>query len=219
MSRTLSELGNRTGHSVRGFVPGSIGSLSEENFTLLGREYEVTHLAFETWAQHPVTADQNTFHYLVFQLGPSNRELFRYGAFALQVGNVQYPFSEALKPTVTVDGNRRDEFWWPVHLSQRPSGWGQRLVVRLLQAESKLSVADDYAHEGTDDSLDFVVTLVPASTKTVTVRYTTKDGTATAPQDYTPRFHTLTFAPGETIKTISVPIRDDDVETAGRLSR
>jgi chitinase len=50
-----------------------------------------------------------------------------------------------------------------------------------------------------------------ASSSTVTVDYTTADGTATAGSDYTTASGTLTFAPGETVKTISVPITDDAV--------
>lgn len=53
------------------------------------------------------------------------------------------------------------------------------------------------------------VTLSAASTSTVTVNYATVDGTAIAPSDYTAQTGTLTFAPGETSKTISITIRDD----------
>ncbi|WP_293995527.1 Calx-beta domain-containing protein [Sphaerotilus sp.] len=57
----------------------------------------------------------------------------------------------------------------------------------------------------------FTVTLSEPSKDTVTVRYTTSDGTATAGSDYTPTTGVLTFAPGETSKTISVPILPDTV--------
>ncbi len=43
----------------------------------------------------------------------------------------------------------------------------------------------------------------------MTVDYATADGTATAGSDYTAVSGTLTFAPGETAKTIAVPIADD----------
>lgn len=56
---------------------------------------------------------------------------------------------------------------------------------------------------------NFVVSLMSASTQTVTVNYTTQDGTATAPEDYTPISGTLTFLPGELVKTVIVPVRDD----------
>jgi hypothetical protein len=48
------------------------------------------------------------------------------------------------------------------------------------------------------------VRLSPASTKTVTVKYATRDGSLTAPNDYTAQNGTLTFAPGDTSKQISV---------------
>jgi Ca2+-binding RTX toxin-like protein len=57
----------------------------------------------------------------------------------------------------------------------------------------------------------FEVKLSEPSQDTVTVRYTTADGTATGGADYTPVEGVLTFAPGETSKTISVPILNDTV--------
>ena len=74
-----------------------------------------------------------------------------------------------------------------------------------------LSVADAQAEEGTDATLDFAVTLVPARTVAVTVAYATADGTATAGSDYTATSGTLTFAAGDTEKTIAVPVLNDDI--------
>jgi hypothetical protein len=50
-----------------------------------------------------------------------------------------------------------------------------------------------------------------ASASTVTVDYASSDGTATAGSDYTAVSGTLTFAPGQTVQTIVVPIADDAV--------
>ncbi len=72
-----------------------------------------------------------------------------------------------------------------------------------------LSVADASAEEGTDEALDFVVTLSRQSADTVFVNYATGDGTATAPADYTAMSGTLSFAAGETTQTVSVPIVND----------
>ncbi len=51
----------------------------------------------------------------------------------------------------------------------------------------------------------------------VTVDYATHDGTAAAAADYSAKSGTLTFAPGQTVKNIAVPIIDDaaaeDAET------
>ncbi len=64
--------------------------------------------------------------------------------------------------------------------------------------------------EGTA-SETFTVTLSAPSTETVTVNYETEDGTATvANDDYTESTGTLTFAPGETTKSIAVQIDTGD---------
>ena len=63
--------------------------------------------------------------------------------------------------------------------------------------------------EGVDDTADFGVGLSPASAITVTVDYTTENQTAFAPADFEATSGTLTFQPGETFKTVSVPIVDD----------
>jgi hypothetical protein len=57
--------------------------------------------------------------------------------------------------------------------------------------------------------LAFRVTLAPARTETVMVRYATADGTAQAGADYGAVSGVLTFAPGETAKTVAVPVLDD----------
>ena len=82
-----------------------------------------------------------------------------------------------------------------------------------------IRVADAEATEGDDTVIVFRVTLQSASTGTVTVNYATTDGTATAGEDYTATSGTLTFAPGETEKTVSVTIIDDTVEDSGETFR
>ncbi|MEO2092053.1 MAG: Calx-beta domain-containing protein [Gemmataceae bacterium] len=52
----------------------------------------------------------------------------------------------------------------------------------------------------------FTVTLNSPSSSAVTVNYATANGTTVAGTDYTATFGTLTFAPGETSKTVVVPI-------------
>jgi hypothetical protein len=53
------------------------------------------------------------------------------------------------------------------------------------------------------------VDLSGPSPQTVTVDYTTGDGTAKQPGDYTQTSGTLTFAPGQTSKQINVPVQGD----------
>ncbi len=55
-------------------------------------------------------------------------------------------------------------------------------------------------------TLGFPVSLSPASTGTVSVAFFTSDGTAAAPGDYLATNGTLVFAPGQTVKTVSVTV-------------
>ena len=66
---------------------------------------------------------------------------------------------------------------------------------------------------GTAD-LDFTVTLSPAADMETTVGWATSDGTATAGEDYTAGSGTLTFAAGETSKTVTVKVTGDTVDEA-----
>ena len=74
--------------------------------------------------------------------------------------------------------------------------------------EPELRIAGAAVSEG--EPVAFVVSLVPASGKPVTVSYETADGTAEAGEDYTAvSAATLTFTAGETAKTVSVATAED----------
>ena len=75
-----------------------------------------------------------------------------------------------------------------------------------------LAVVDARVHEAADATLDFAVSLSRAASGTMTVDYATSDGSATAGADYTAASGTLTFAAGETEKTVSVPVLDDSID-------
>ena len=81
--------------------------------------------------------------------------------------------------------------------------------------EVLISVSNATATEGPGVTMDFVVSLSRATSGTVTADYLTLDGTALAFHDYQYRDGTLTFQPGETSKTVSVPIVDDAVNDSG----
>ena len=76
-----------------------------------------------------------------------------------------------------------------------------------------LSVADATVQEAAGATLAFAVTLDRTPTAAVTVDYATADGTGTsaanAGTDYTATSGTLTFASGESSKTVSVAVLDD----------
>ena len=72
-----------------------------------------------------------------------------------------------------------------------------------------ISVADAQVQEAEGAELSFRVTLAAAQAGAVSVRYATSDGTAVAGSDYVARSGSLRFAPGETAKTILVPVLND----------
>ena len=74
-----------------------------------------------------------------------------------------------------------------------------------------LSISGAPAHEDAGTAA-FVVSLSEASNWPVTVDYRTFDGTAESGTDYEPTSGTLTFNPGDSSKTFSVPIIDDSLE-------
>lgn len=82
-------------------------------------------------------------------------------------------------------------------------------VTATVRGPVAVSVADAGVQEGVDAAATFAVTLNRAAPVTVTVNYVTRDGTATAGEDYTATRGALTFAAGETEETIEVPILDD----------
>ena len=75
----------------------------------------------------------------------------------------------------------------------------------ILQTEN-ISITEDDA--GTT-AVVFNITLSTSSSSTVTVDYATSDGTASAPSDYLSKNGTLSFAPGETSKTVTVDVIGD----------
>ena len=74
-----------------------------------------------------------------------------------------------------------------------------------------ISVGDASVVEGNSGTkqMVFTVSLSQAATGPVTVNYATANGTATAGQDYVAQSGAITFAAGETQKTISVTVNGD----------
>ena len=77
------------------------------------------------------------------------------------------------------------------------------------QSLAALSVSDARAEEAAGAAVAFAVTLSRAASDAVTVDYATRDGSARAGEDYTAASGTLTFAAGESSKTVEVAVIDD----------
>ena len=85
------------------------------------------------------------------------------------------------------------------------------VVVTILEDDPAIRIADAAAVEGAGE-MAFSVRLSVPSIQTVTVDWTTADGTAIAGQDYAAATGTLTFSALATTQTIRVPIIDDDLD-------
>src|SRR4051812_32431382 len=88
----------------------------------------------------------------------------------------------------------------------------------LVDDEPRLSISDVAKKEGRRGQaplFTFTVTLSAASDQAVTLSLATANGTAkTSDSDYIARTGTLTFAPGETTKTITLEVKGDSKREA-----
>jgi hypothetical protein len=92
---------------------------------------------------------------------------------------------------------------------------GQGTIINDDSQVPALYVDDSSVVEGTGGTTEarFTVHLTASSSQPVSVLYQTRDGTATAPADYQPILPAnLTFAPGETTKTVAVLITGDALD-------
>ena len=134
------------------------------------------------------------------------------------------PDNYGVAQTVTVTGVRDDDgdHEHVIVSVQRASGrfWADGVYVTVTDsgAAAQIGIQPTRGREsgdGTANNIPITFWLSQASTSTVTVRYRTVDGTATAGSDYTAASGTVTFAPGETRKTVNISIIDDSVEDSG----
>ena len=139
-------------------------------------------------------------------------DIARAGQLTLHLGDETVPAGDVLSAFAAGGIGTVDEVWrdWDV---------GDRVPVRLTRTEAAadataalpgLSVANAEVREAADAALSFGVTLGAAQGSAVSVRYATSDGTASAGLDYEAVSGMLRFEPGETAKTVSVPVIDDD---------
>ena len=89
-----------------------------------------------------------------------------------------------------------------------------------------MSIGDVEVAEGNSGVTNavFTVTLSAPATQTVTVVYATEDSYTPYTSDYVPTTGTVTFAPGQTTKSITVPVYTDTLDESDesfyvRLSR
>jgi chitinase len=90
-------------------------------------------------------------------------------------------------------------------------------VGTILDDEPRVSIGDVTKAEGRKNQttlFTFTVTLSAAYDQPVTMSFRTANGTAKAGEDYVARTGTITFAPGETTKTITIEVKGDNKREA-----
>lgn len=94
--------------------------------------------------------------------------------------------------------------WYGTQLDDLSDDFDPRWFDILQQSLSvKASIDDVTVAEGADAV--FTITLDEAPSQSVVIQYTTTDGSAVAGTDYTATTGSVTFAPGQTIATVTVP--------------
>ena len=182
--------------ALLGYVYGS--GLNPNGWTEDGKRFDVDSLRY--FAQYRELA-------FTLSAGPSDPE-----QLTLHLDDLQVQLGGA---------SGEKFFYWTV---DHP-GWqeGGTVAVTLTRTDPDatvvagpgISVADAQVQEAEGAVLAFRVTLAEAQTSAVSVRYATSDVTATAGSDYVPVSGALRFAPGETAKTVSVPVLNDSLDDDG----
>lgn len=137
--------------------------------------------------------------------------------FEAKAGAVTFAPGETVKTVVVAvkgDVSAEDSEYFSLNLTDSPDATlsARHAVAVILDDEPRVSVNDASVKEGNSGttSMTFTVTLSSPTTVPVTVNYATADGDAqVANGDYQSKTGTLTFAPGETSKTVTVLVTGD----------
>jgi hypothetical protein len=186
-------------------------SLSVSDFTLIegnaGIQYAEVRVSLDVPSTQTVRVNYNT----------ADGTALAGSDYQAASGKLTFAPGETSKTIlVSVSGDRLGEpvetFFVKLHDAKNAKIADGSGVVTIVDDEPRLSIRDGVATEGNSGRtlMTFTVTLSVAQDETVTVNYGTADGTATtADNDYLAAFGTLTFAPGETSKTITVEVIGD----------
>jgi hypothetical protein len=143
--------------------------------------------------------------------------------YVAAAGTITFAAGETSKTiTVQVKGDRIDELDenFFVNLTGATNGAiADSQAVGIItdnDVPPQITIGDRTLIEGNDGTLNmvFTVTLDSASELPVSVNYSTADGAAKAGNDYLAAAGTLTFAAGETTKTITVQVKGDRIDEA-----
>jgi len=141
--------------------------------------------------------------------------------YAAASGTLVIPAGQTSRTlTVAVSGDRAVEpserFYVTLSAGTNASIGDGLGIGTILDNEPRISINNVSKSEGQGKTttFSFTVSLSAVYDQAVTVNYATTSGTATAGTDYTSKAGSVTFAAGETIKTITVVIKGDKAREA-----
>lgn len=187
---------------------GNLATITSQGYNLIGNNSTVT-------TQFPAGAPNANNDYVGTEASPLDPKL---GTLVNNGGLTQTMLPLAGSPAID-NGPATSTY----STDQRGTGYVRKFGTNVdigaveVQPTTTVSIANASVTEGTSGSnnLSLMVSLSAASTSAVTVQYSTSDGTASAPADYTAVSNqTITFNAGETSKVISIPIVTDSVDEA-----
>jgi uncharacterized repeat protein (TIGR01451 family) len=129
--------------------------------------------------------------------------------FPLPLGQIS-DFSITLTPSQVQD-LKNGLFYVNVHSSNFPAGEIRGQFASSLSAVSMQFSATNYVVNENAGNVVVSVTRSGNTTQASTINYATSNGSATQPSDYASASGSLQFAPGETVKTFIVPVKNDAV--------
>ncbi|MBU1746364.1 MAG: NPCBM/NEW2 domain-containing protein, partial [Chloroflexi bacterium] len=187
---------------------------SSETIYDLGEIHDYT--TFKTWVGHDDEATEPCGNGMIFlvSVGTGSPESISWTpVWTSTIHNFYYPAEQM--PDVAVTNYR----WLRLQTDDLASpscdhaDWAD---ARLTVAEHAVRFsAASYSVNEDVGAATITVTLNAPATQTVTVGYATSDGTATAGSDYIAATGTLTFSPGITSQTFTVPLSDDSLCETG----
>jgi Calx-beta domain/Bacterial Ig domain/FG-GAP-like repeat/Bacterial cadherin-like domain len=155
-------------------------------------------------------SEQKALEYFVSSI--SDSRLFAGTPFIDPQGNLTFTTATGIKTptTATIGIKVRDDGGGSnggVNLSEEKT-----FTITINPIQANIAAASEFVDEGYFGTTEynFIVSLSGASNETVTVKYSTANGTATVTdKDYQEKSGTLTFTPGETTKTVKILVNGD----------
>jgi Calx-beta domain len=172
-----------------------------------GIQFAVVRVSLDVASAHAVTVNYNTVNGTA---GAGSD----YQAVTGKLSFARGETSKAIKVPVIGDRRAESDETFVVKLSGAKGATiaDCRGLVTIVDDEPRINIDGAFAAEGNSGTklFTFNVSLSAAYDETVSLHYTTADGSATtADNDYVASSGALTFAPGETTKTIKVEVVGD----------